>query len=29
MGTMRMVPIADAATEVIAWVRAESARLQG
>lgn len=28
-GTMRMVPIADAATEVIAWVRAESARLQG
>jgi prolyl-tRNA synthetase len=28
-GTMRMVPIADAAAEVIAWVRAESARLQG
>ncbi len=27
-GTMRMVPIADAAAEVIAWVRAESARLQ-
>jgi hypothetical protein len=26
---MRMVPIADAAAEVIAWVRAESARLQG
>jgi hypothetical protein len=24
-----MVPIADAAAEVIAWVRAESARLQG
>ena len=28
-GTLRMVPIADAAAEVIAWVRAESARLQG
>jgi len=28
-GSLRMVPIADAATEVIAWVRAESARLQG
>ena len=28
-GTMRMVPIADAAAEVIAWVRSESARLQG
>jgi prolyl-tRNA synthetase len=28
-GTMRMVPIADAAAEVIAWVRAESARLRG
>ena len=28
-GTMRMVPIADAAAEVIAWVRAETARLQG
>ena len=26
-GTMRMVPIADAAAEVIAWVRAESERL--
>jgi hypothetical protein len=24
-----MVPIADAAAEVIAWVRAESARLRG
>ena len=28
-GTMRMVPIAAAAAEVIAWVRAEAARLQG